>query len=289
MKPPITVIGVDDDVLVRRLLEISLKGVKEVRLLAIYSRAGTALDSLAGSTPDILLWDLFMPGIYSLECLQDLHGRRPQIKTLILSPFSLSTRSPLCRRVGVVRSMVKPLADERIAEAVRQANGNCPREGKLPDRSLECEAGTEDPTAFLGGLARDLLFGGANLPEDVFGRAEIARAVRYNAGELRRLCGMSGSTLHRGFMRRFSVAPGEWLKHRQMEESVRLLRAGVSMPDVVAQTGFNHESNFCRAFRAWFGRSPAHFGETAFCKEGEGSPSPRPGGPGEGELLAACL
>ena len=56
MNTPIMVVAVDDDALVRRSLEISLKGVKEVRLLAIYSRAGEARDSLAGSTPDVLLW-----------------------------------------------------------------------------------------------------------------------------------------------------------------------------------------------------------------------------------------
>lgn len=274
MKPPIKVVAVDDDALVRRSLEVSLKGLQGVRLAGCFGSADKALDSLVGSAPDVLLWDLFMPGSYSLECLRDLHLRRPEIRIVLMSPFSLATRTPLSRRLGVVGSILKPLTDERIAEAVRQANGKSPRETKLPARTLECEAGTEDPTAFLGGLARELLFGRADLPRDLSGREEIARAVRYNTGELGRLCGMSGSTLHRGFMTRFSTAPCAWLKHRQMDESVRLLRAGVPMPDVVAQTGFDHRSNFCRAFRDWFGRPPAHFGENAFCEESDDPPLP---------------
>jgi AraC-like DNA-binding protein len=78
---------------------------------------------------------------------------------------------------------------------------------------------------------------------------------------LARLCFMSRSAFARRFREAFGQTPMEYLRGVRLRAAARLLRQSPPMPvhTVAMRVGFRSRSQFSRAFRDRFGRSPAEF------------------------------
>lgn len=61
------------------------------------------------------------------------------------------------------------------------------------------------------------------------------------------------------FKRVFKITPYQYILHKRLQFALILLREGNSIIDVTYQTGFSNPSNFCKAFKNQFGKSPKKF------------------------------
>src|SRR5215203_5910636 len=74
--------------------------------------------------------------------------------------------------------------------------------------------------------------------------------------------GLDVRTLERRFADQFQTTPKAWIIRERMSLAPPLLADGLSNKEVAASLSYTCESNFCRAFKQWFGCTPRHFART---------------------------
>ena len=70
---------------------------------------------------------------------------------------------------------------------------------------------------------------------------------------------MSVSTFERKFKKQFGYSPKQHIKRLRIQESCRLLRAGLTIQQAAMESGFCDQSYFTREFRAIMGKTPKKF------------------------------
>ncbi|HEY9048236.1 MAG TPA: AraC family transcriptional regulator [Ohtaekwangia sp.] len=82
-------------------------------------------------------------------------------------------------------------------------------------------------------------------------------------GEYATLCNRSLSSFKRDFQTIYKTTPGRWLLKKRLERAEQLLTAtGKPLPDVMLESGFENQAHFSKAFKAYFGCSPANYKRT---------------------------
>jgi AraC-like DNA-binding protein len=79
--------------------------------------------------------------------------------------------------------------------------------------------------------------------------------------QLSELTGWSARKLSEGFRRKFDQSIVEFLLDKRMERASKVLMSDSSYPlrELAAEVGYNHVSNFNRAFKSYFGTTPKGF------------------------------
>jgi DNA-binding NarL/FixJ family response regulator len=110
--------------------EVVRRGLKEILIDAIpgmlFSEAGNgdeALRHLAGSSFDLLLLDLNMPGNSGLNVLGDVKRRYPELPVMIVTGQPESQYANRCMRAGAAAFITKDRAPEELAQAARTILG----------------------------------------------------------------------------------------------------------------------------------------------------------------------
>ena len=71
--------------------------------------------------------------------------------------------------------------------------------------------------------------------------------------------GLDVRTLERRFHEQFHSTPKAWITHERMSFAPPLLADGLSNKEVAGSLSYTCESNFCRDFKRYFGRTPQEF------------------------------
>jgi AraC-like DNA-binding protein len=71
--------------------------------------------------------------------------------------------------------------------------------------------------------------------------------------------GLDVRTLERRFSEQFRTTPKRWILRERMSFAPPLLAEGLSNKQVAASLSYTCESNFCRDFKRYFGRTPQEF------------------------------
>ena len=71
--------------------------------------------------------------------------------------------------------------------------------------------------------------------------------------------GLGVRTLERRFCEQFNTTPKGWIMRERMSFAPPLLVEGLSNKQVAASLSYTCESNFCRDFKRFFGRTPQEF------------------------------
>ncbi len=68
------------------------------------------------------------------------------------------------------------------------------------------------------------------------------------------------STFKRDFKKSFDSTPGRWLLEKRLQHAKALIhRHGLSISDIIFESGFEDLSHFSRSFKAKFGQSPTQY------------------------------
>ena len=121
MSEPITVLIVDDHLLVRQGVRAFFETQSDIRVLADTSSGDEAIQLAAELVPDVVLMDLVMPGMDGVEATRLLRRTSPRSQVLVLTSYHQDEHIFPAIRAGALSYLLKDVSPAELAEAVRKA------------------------------------------------------------------------------------------------------------------------------------------------------------------------
>jgi NarL family two-component system response regulator LiaR len=118
----ITVMVVDDHVLVRSGLESVLVLFDDISLVAQADNGDDAVRICAQVQPDVVLMDLVMPGMNGVTATERILADCPKTKVLALTSFTDQELIEDTLRAGAVGYLMKNITADELAAAIRTAH-----------------------------------------------------------------------------------------------------------------------------------------------------------------------
>jgi two-component system, NarL family, response regulator NreC len=117
-----TIVVADDHAVVRSGLRLILDAADGMQVIAEAADAETALRSVIGHKPTVLVLDLNMPGsMSSLEIIPRIRESAPQTRVVVLTMQEDPEFARQALGSGAAAYVLKEAADEELVEAVRRA------------------------------------------------------------------------------------------------------------------------------------------------------------------------
>jgi DNA-binding NarL/FixJ family response regulator len=111
----------DDHALVRRGLKLVLDAEPDLEVVAEAGDGAEAIELAFSSNVDLAIVDISMPRMTGLQAVAQLHRRRPQLRTLILSMHENERYLYEALKAGASGYVLKTVADRDLVEACRAA------------------------------------------------------------------------------------------------------------------------------------------------------------------------
>jgi DNA-binding NarL/FixJ family response regulator len=135
---PIVVSIVEDDDGVRAGFSRLLEKSRDIRLLASYPDAETALQEIPRARPDILLMDINLPAMNGVECVQKLHAIDPSLRVIMLTVYENPEQIFDALRAGAIGYLLKQQTTENLLEAIRDAHrGGSPMSSQIARKVVQ--------------------------------------------------------------------------------------------------------------------------------------------------------
>lgn len=135
---------VDDEPIARKILREGLETLSEVEIVDEAENGAAALDKIAEHQPDLVLLDLQMPGMGGLDVVRTL--RRGTHMPVIVIVTAYDKYALQAFEAGAIDYLLKPVGEERLAEAVERARRVTGREAAEKLARLQ-EIADQSPTA----------------------------------------------------------------------------------------------------------------------------------------------
>jgi two-component system LytT family response regulator len=119
MATPLKALIVDDEPIARQVLREELELIEEVEILGEADDGASALKQIASLRPDLVFLDLQMPGMGGLEVVQRV--KRGSHLPVIVIVTAYDQYAIQAFEAGAVDYLLKPIRQERLAEAVDRA------------------------------------------------------------------------------------------------------------------------------------------------------------------------
>jgi CheY-like chemotaxis protein len=130
------ILVVDDDLAVRSAIKMVLEHDGHHVELASDGRAGVS--AVADSVFDIVICDIFMPGMDGIETIHAFHQSNPGMPVIAMSGFMFRDgQSPapdylsLSTKLGAAYSLRKPFRPQELLKAVRECMANAAQASNL--------------------------------------------------------------------------------------------------------------------------------------------------------------
>jgi DNA-binding NarL/FixJ family response regulator len=121
MTAPITVLLVDDHILVRRGFRRLLEDDPAIVVVGEASNADEAVRISAERAPNVVLMDYALPGVNGIAAMRDILAATPSAAVLILSMHSEAALVQRAIEAGARGYLLKSAIDLDLPEAVRRA------------------------------------------------------------------------------------------------------------------------------------------------------------------------
>lgn len=118
--PPVRVLVVDDDALVRAGLSMMLDGAPGIAVVGEAADGDEVPAASDAHTPDVVLMDLRMPRVDGITATRRLRARPRPPEIIVLTTFDTDENILLALRAGASGFLLKDTPPARIADAVRQ-------------------------------------------------------------------------------------------------------------------------------------------------------------------------
>ena len=121
MPEPITVMVVDDHSVVRQGVRAFLETCPDIAVVAEAASGEEAVRLAARHAPDVALMDLVMPGMDGIEATRAVKRISPRTQIIVLTSYHEDEHIFPAIRAGAISYLLKDVAPESLADAVRKA------------------------------------------------------------------------------------------------------------------------------------------------------------------------
>ena len=123
MTNPITILAVDDHVLLRRGIASIIASQPDMTLVAEASNGREAVDQYRRHRPDITLMDLQMPEMNGLDAMIAIRTEFPEARIIMLTTYTGDVQVLRAMKVGARGYLLKTLLDKELLETIRAVHG----------------------------------------------------------------------------------------------------------------------------------------------------------------------
>ena len=118
----ITVVIADDQLTVRTSLQLQLREVDDIKIVAMVDNGISALEKVAELTPNIIIIDLEMPNLNGITAIEQIGDRFTQTKTLVLSAHDERDYINQAIIAGAKGYLLKGTSTEDLIDAIRKVD-----------------------------------------------------------------------------------------------------------------------------------------------------------------------
>ena len=111
----------DDHAMVRRGLRLVLDSEPDLEVVAEAGDGAEAVEKALGDSVDLAVLDVTMPRLTGIQAAGELHRRKPEVRTLILSMHDNEQYFFEALKAGAAGYVLKSVADRDLVEACRAA------------------------------------------------------------------------------------------------------------------------------------------------------------------------
>ncbi len=128
---PFRIVIVDDESLARRGLQLRLKDIEGVEVIAECANGREALAAIAEHAPDLVLLDIQMPGMSGFDVIGNLQQDN---MPLIIFVTAFDEYAVEAFNVHAVDYLLKPIDTDRLKAAVERARGRATQKDAITDK-----------------------------------------------------------------------------------------------------------------------------------------------------------
>jgi DNA-binding NarL/FixJ family response regulator len=118
---PIRVVLADDHAMMLRSLQMVLEGERNIQVIAEASDLASVTRHVGDGHPDVLVLDLSLPDGSSLHAIGELREQAPDTQIVVLTMDENPVFAQRALGAGALGYILKELADQELAQAVRAA------------------------------------------------------------------------------------------------------------------------------------------------------------------------
>lgn len=119
--PKIRVLIADDHKIVRAGLASLLGTENDIDVVGQAANGREAVEQTLRLMPDVVLMDLMMPVMDSVQATEKIHVAAPRVKVVILTTFGTSDGIAHALTAGATGALMKNADDSELADAIRKA------------------------------------------------------------------------------------------------------------------------------------------------------------------------
>jgi DNA-binding NarL/FixJ family response regulator len=128
----------EDDDKVRHYLAEQIRLQIDVQELKLFADAETALKELASHPVDIALFDVSLPGMSGIDCIQRLKMLHPRMQMMVLTVYDNTDTIFQALKAGATSYLLKSTSPEKVVEAIEEVfNGGSPISSQIARKVIE--------------------------------------------------------------------------------------------------------------------------------------------------------
>ncbi len=122
----INVIIVDDHAMVRKGMRAFLSEFDDIHVVGDASDGWKAIDLVKQLKPDVVLLDLFMPGLEGIDVIQGVVAAQPQVGIIILTAYAKEDKVIEAIKAGALGYVVKDAQPDELVQSIRLVAAGTP-------------------------------------------------------------------------------------------------------------------------------------------------------------------
>lgn len=129
---------IEDDTTIRHYLANEIKERMDVKRMEVFADAETALNTLTSNPVEVALFDVQLPGMSGIECMQKLKMIHPRMQMMVLTVYDNNDVIFSALKAGASSYILKNTSPEKIIEAIHELyNGGSPISSQIARKVIE--------------------------------------------------------------------------------------------------------------------------------------------------------
>lgn len=146
---------IEDDEKVRQYLGEQIQLHIDVGELRLFGDAESALKQLTAEPVEIALFDVNLPGMSGIDCIQRLKILHPRMQMMVLTVYDNTDTIFDALKAGATSYLLKTTPPEKVIEAIAEVkNGGSPISSQIARKVIEAFAKREKTNEYFQELSR---------------------------------------------------------------------------------------------------------------------------------------